>query len=270
MFTEELELRADGEHCDGPASATMNILDYRPQSMPSPTWTSDHLKNDFQNAIRRNLHSWVAWRTRLNDTLVDAVMTGSHIGDVEPLGQYLNRDSPHPTHPTTNPKTLLTFSASNNSSTNLHTKDFYKYGIPRVKVDPRMQMTTAGVKAEAKDGGREKTSSRLLMPPPAMTNIDMTADDQDDDELVLDYFNYDTKPSSTRRFHRSAATLPVAPSDSTVAVDKQEDRRTQMSKKSEQRRLPPGYVEPFIGPKMITARRDDVLYTKSAWLLDEL
>jgi len=100
---------------------------------------ADSLRNDFQTAIRRNLHTWVKWRTKLNDNLVDAVMTGSQLYGVESFRDFLEDDVPDPGHPASNPRTLLSFSASSNSATNLHSKEFVKYGIPRVKLDPRLE-----------------------------------------------------------------------------------------------------------------------------------
>ena len=38
---------------------------------------AEYLKNDFQTAIRHNLHSWVKWRTNLNDNLVSSVQFNS-------------------------------------------------------------------------------------------------------------------------------------------------------------------------------------------------
>ena len=80
-----------------------------------------------------------------------------------------------------------------------------------------------------------------------------------------------TSALESRRLHRSAATLPVAP----VVEDSSSDRRSRFSRKAEQRRqstMPPSYVEPFIRPKhgFITARRDKELYTRSAGYIDEL
>jgi len=100
---------------------------------------ADSLRNDFQTAIRRNLHTWVKWRTKLNDNLVDAVMTGSQLYGVESFRDFLEDDVPDPGHPASNPRTLLSFSASSISATNLHSKEFVKYGIPRVKLDPRLE-----------------------------------------------------------------------------------------------------------------------------------
>lgn len=94
----------------------------------------DTLKNDYQNAMKRNLHTWTQWRTQLNNSLADAVMTGSQVRGVQPIADCLNSDVSDPYHPTTNPKTLMSYSASANSETNLRRRYFYKYGIPRAKV----------------------------------------------------------------------------------------------------------------------------------------
>jgi hypothetical protein len=293
-----------------------------PFSSPSSSASSsssspDCLKNDFQNAVRRNLQIWVRWRTQLNDNLVDAVMTGSQLDGVEPLGRFLHRDSPDPDHPTSNPKTLLTYSAS----TNLHTKDFYKYGIPRAKVDQRQVLMSTRLHGGTGRRVGEDYSEELSLNDVGLDDDDevttgavINTQDDDDEELVFDYFNYQEKPVPTRlahpiaaaaaaaepscspvtdaprRFHRSAATLPVAPA---IPSDVKDRRISLMhkSKKSEQRQRlrglqqqqqqngaspslqlpgPPSYVEPFVAGRMITARRDDVLYTHSAWHLDEL
>jgi len=107
--------------------------------------SADCLKNDFQTANLRNYHTWVTWRTKLNDNLVDAVMTGNRVDGVEPFRRFLEGVAPDPDHPTSNPRTLLNFSASTNSATNLHTKEFVKYGIPRAKLDPRIESSASTV-----------------------------------------------------------------------------------------------------------------------------
>ena len=99
---------------------------------------ADYMKNDFQNASKRNLHCWARWRTKLNDNLVSAVLTGSELNSIEPFRRYINHEVPDPSHPTTNPKTLMTYSASDEgSATSLPSNEFFKYGIPRVKLDPK-------------------------------------------------------------------------------------------------------------------------------------
>ena len=98
------------------------------------------LKNDFQTAIRRNLHIWVKWRTKLNDNLADAVMTGAELNGVESFRDFLEGDAPDPDHPASHPRTLLNFSAATTSATNLHSREFVKYGIPRAKLDPRQEL----------------------------------------------------------------------------------------------------------------------------------
>ena len=102
---------------------------------------ADYIKNDFQTAIRRNLQTWVKWRKKLNDNLVEAVMTGDQLEGVESFREFLEGVAPDPDHPTSNPSTLLSFSAASNSATNLHSKEFVKYGIPRAKLDPRQEST---------------------------------------------------------------------------------------------------------------------------------
>jgi len=108
-------------------------------------------------------------------------------------------------------------------------------------------------------------------------------EDHDSDDLKMDYFYQNeseaaalsalaTPPLTSRRFHRSAATLPVTPVEDSSAAD----RRNRFSRKAAQRRqnvmMPPSYVEPFVrtGHGFITARRDKELYTRSAGYLDEL
>lgn len=111
------------------------------------------LKNDFQTAVRRNLHIWVKWRTKLNDNLADAVMTGAELtGRVESFRDFLEGDAPDPGHPTSHPRTLLNFSAATTSATNLHSKEFVKYGIPRAKLDPRQEQEMARRSHAADDG----------------------------------------------------------------------------------------------------------------------
>lgn len=112
------------------------LIDANGPAVATPA--ADMLKNDFQNAIHRNLQSWVQWRTQLNGNLVDTVLTGRRMAEMEPIAACLDREAPHPGHPTNNPKTLLTFSASANSSTPLQTDEFYKYGIPRARITPQL------------------------------------------------------------------------------------------------------------------------------------
>jgi len=121
-------------------------------------------------------------------------------------------------------------------------------------------------------------------------------DDFDDEELVLDYFDFkETSPSSDklqqrRQFHRSAATLPTVPSWSddgaeatpirnnvsvSASMKKSTERRRQVnqSQQLQQRPSVPLYVDPFSGRRhrIITARRDDVLYTThNAWNVEEI
>lgn len=128
----------------------------------------------------------------------------------------------------------------------------------------------------------------------------------DDEELVLDYFNFDDTPSSSteqlgarRRFHRSAATLPTVPSwadddadeaercradgrrrvSATAPVKKATDRRRQigqLQQQQNQHQVPklttvPPFAVPFSRQRIITARRDDVMYTNhNAWHVDQL
>jgi hypothetical protein len=137
----------------------------------------DQLKNDFQNAKKRNLHTWTQWRIRLNAKLVEAVLDGAELKDVEPIRRYMNREVPDPDHPTTNPKTLMSYSAAENTSTNLRRKNFYKYGIPRAKIDPSKQETM--IKSKLKNEGGAWRSFDMC--PPLSP---------DEGEFALDYFNY--------------------------------------------------------------------------------
>ena len=143
----------------------MNAVDFFPYpsvaatfSMTASPTAADRLKSDFQNAIRRNLHNWAQWRIQINDSLVDAVMKGSQMAEVEPIGDCLDRAAPHPGHPTSNPKTLLTFSATANSSTPLPTDEFYKYGIPRARIDPQLQYNQRHLPDNDATVGRETYS----------------------------------------------------------------------------------------------------------------
>jgi len=149
--------------------------------MPEEYDFLDQLKNDFQNAKKRNLHTWTQWRIRLNDKLVEAVLNGVELKDIEPISRYMNREVPDPDHPTTNPKTLLSYSAAENTSTNLRRKNFYKYGIPRAKIDPSTQESM--IKSKLKNDhqvGQVWRSFEMTSPPPS----------PDDGDFALDYFNF--------------------------------------------------------------------------------
>lgn len=143
--------------------------------MPIKYELSDQNKNDFQNAKKRNLHTWTQWRMKLNNSLVDAVLTGSQVQDVESFGHYMNHEVPDPYHPTTNPKTLMTYSAAANSATNLRRRYFYKYGIPRVKLSPV----------------RVETVNRQCTRNIPEDQVDFNFSDAEPEELTLDYFDYE-------------------------------------------------------------------------------
>ena len=88
-------------------------------------------KNDFPNALKRNLHNWAQWRVDVNDQLVTSLMTGQRNVEVQPLGKYLHNRQ----HPTENPSTLLAYSASTDNISSLGMRRFLHYGIPRAKVN---------------------------------------------------------------------------------------------------------------------------------------
>lgn len=69
------------------------------------------------------------WRSEVNNQLATSVFTGRHRVDVEPLDAYLHKTD----HPSENPKTLLTYSASVDNISSLGIKRFLHYGIPRAK-----------------------------------------------------------------------------------------------------------------------------------------
>jgi hypothetical protein len=146
--------------------------------MPTEYAFVDQLKNDFQNAKKRNLHTWTQWRIRLNGQLVEAVLDGAELKDVEPIRRFMNREVPDPAHPTTNPKTLLSYSAAQNTSTNLRRKNFYKYGIPRAKLDPSKQETMMKLKL------KNNFQSGLWQ-----STLDLCTSPVEGD-FALDYFNY--------------------------------------------------------------------------------
>ena len=121
----------------------------------------DSMKNDFQNARKRNLHSWAEWRTLVNDQLVDAMRTGEPLPDaIIPLETYMCGNQ-RVKHPTQNPKTLLTYSASEDTSTNLRRKHFISYGIPRAHLDPKqegMSVLNSRLKASGSQLGYVETT----------------------------------------------------------------------------------------------------------------
>ena len=93
----------------------------------------DAFKNDFPNALKRNLHNWAQWRVDVNDQLVTSLMTGRRNEGVEPLGRYLHNSR----HPTENPSTLLAYSASSDTESSLGMGRFLHYGIPRAKISTK-------------------------------------------------------------------------------------------------------------------------------------
>jgi len=147
--------------------------------MPSEYEVPDQMKNDFQNAKKRNLHTWTQWRMKLNNSLVDAVRTSSEVQDIESFQRFMNHEVPDPAHPTTNPKTLMTYSAAENSSTNLRRTNFYTYGIPRVKLSPVKMGTISRNGLENQD---DYSSSR---------NFGLYAPQAPPEEVALDYFGYE-------------------------------------------------------------------------------
>ena len=158
--------------------------------MPTLRETPDHEKNDFQNAVKRNLHTWAEWRTMINDRLVEAVISGKNIPeDVETFDRYMSRSVRKPNHPTTNPKTLLTYSAAPNSATSLRRGCFYKYGIPRVKLDPY----SGSNPREERFGSTSSMSSSASND----RNSHSSQSSLSDDDLALDYFYYE-KPTNKK------------------------------------------------------------------------
>ena len=167
--------------------------------MPTKRDTPDHEKNDFQNAVKRNLHTWAEWRTMINDRLVEAVLSGNNIPeDVEPFDCYMSRSVRQPNHPTTNPKTLLTYSAAPNSATSLRRGCFYKYGIPRVKLDPVRTMSVSSAR-----GNNERFGSTSSMSSSGSNDINShsSSSSLSDEELALDYFYYE-KPNPSKKEER--------------------------------------------------------------------
>lgn len=123
----------------------------------------------------------------INDRLVEAVISGQNLPeDVEPFDCYMSRSVPQPNHPTTNPKTLLTYSASPTTATSLRRGCFYKYGIPRVKLDPQRNR-------EERFGSTSSMSSSGS----ADQNSHSSQSSLSDEELALDYFYYE-KPATKR------------------------------------------------------------------------
>lgn len=158
--------------------------------------TPDHEKNDFQNAVKRNLHTWAQWRTMINDRLVEAVISGKNIPeDVEPFDCYMSRSVRKPNHPTTNPKTLLSYSASPNSATSLRRGCFYKYGIPRVKLDP---VRTVSYQTSGGNGERFGSTSSMSSSGSNDINHHSSHSSLSDEELALDYFYYE-KPNVEKK-----------------------------------------------------------------------
>jgi len=164
--------------------------------MPAEYEVPDQLKNDFQNAKKRNLHTWTQWRTKLNHSIVDAVLSGSDLQNIESFGRYMNHEVPDPDHPTTNPKTLMTYSAAENSSTNLRRSDFYKYGIPRVKLSPAKE--TIGRKSVDVTNRSEYNIST------PERDFGLRMPRTQPDGVTLDYFGYE-EPSERRRSIRSSS-----------------------------------------------------------------
>ena len=110
-------------------------------------------------------------------------MTGQRNVDVEPLGKYLHNSQ----HPTENPSTLLSYSASTDNISSLGMRRFLHYGIPRAKVNP------SGVGGVGVGGRRQNESSSSSVtsltshaPPPSTYTIH-------------------EHPGDERRDHRSAA-----------------------------------------------------------------
>jgi len=120
----------------------------------------------------------------INDRLVEAVISGKNIPeDVETFDRYMTRSVRKPNHPTTNPKTLLTYSAAPNSATSLRRGCFYKYGIPRVKLDPH----SGSAPGEERFGSTSSMSSSTSND----RNSHSSQSSLSDDDLALDYFYYE-------------------------------------------------------------------------------
>lgn len=104
------------------------------QSPPEP------LRNDYQNARKRNLHAWMQWRTEVNRQLVDLILNPSQPipskSDMNSLKKIMDQNTTYKDDPTNNPKTLLTYAASQDNISELPNSKFIHYGIPRVKLNP--------------------------------------------------------------------------------------------------------------------------------------
>ena len=70
----------------------------------------------------------------MNNSLVDSLLTGAPMEEVEPLDLYMQHQWRR--LPTDNPKTLLTYSASSDTNTDLPRNHFLSFGIPRAKKQP--------------------------------------------------------------------------------------------------------------------------------------
>ena len=164
-------------------------------------------KNDFQNAIKRNLHSWADWRRDVNDSLVESLFTGQPMYQVAPLNGYLQHHS-RPL-PTENPRTLLTYSASEDTNTHLKRDHFLSFGIPRIKKSEQIhQRASRGGRTPQSPGG----ASMIPRPPRKPTAAQRMT------QSMPDLSNYDTHmaegeffDSHTVRSVRAPASVWIRP-----------------------------------------------------------
>lgn len=120
------------------------------------TWstppTPDPMKNDYQNARRRTLHGWALWRTEVNKKLCDTAVSGDKsTHKVSPIKKFLRKQVP-PNHPAEKPKTLLSYSAAQDSETTLRKTNFLMYGLPRVKLEPKRPSASDTSSASSVEG----------------------------------------------------------------------------------------------------------------------
>ncbi len=94
----------------------------------------DNRKNDYQNARKRTLHGWSVWRTKVNNKLCKTTLQGKPLPrKLAPIDKFLKKTLP-PNHPAQNPGTLMSFSAAQDSMSDLKKNNYIIYGLPRVKL----------------------------------------------------------------------------------------------------------------------------------------
>ena len=118
---------------------------------PSVPASSTQSRQDYEDAVRRNLHVWADWRKDVNDELILDLFNGKPRTVVPPLEKVIKQkssfDYPDPDKFVSDPASLIAFGIGHSKMTDLGTNEFLQYGIPRA----RLNSSQKGSRAQSRD-----------------------------------------------------------------------------------------------------------------------